>query len=313
MKKLAVAAILVLVSTALADYSFPAFNLANVPSGDGFAVPLPGAPADVYWGFTVTTNWSAVSGNPWSSEARVGFYDVYPAPALTYYSPAGPTSGGASNGNPAFLTWNAGFTQPFTGGALPFTFRAYQSYTGSLANWNDITVTLKPGVMPTTYTDLGIIDGPLTVTGTLASGEIKWYRFEIFEDVIAPDTFFDIDTEGSTITGPDTELGLFDNSGYLKGTDDDDGTGLLSQLTFGNGSGNPPPGDGQPYNGRDGNLTKGVYWLAFGGYNMNFGGGWNVTTNSTRTGDYMINFNTNVVPEPAALALLALGLLIRRR
>ncbi len=310
MKKTALVLVLSLTVVALADYSFAPFAL-TVPAPNGITQALAGAPADNYVGYTVSTNWSAVSGNPYSSEARVGFYDVYPSPTITYVNDATPTNG-QSNGNPIALNFAGGFSQVYPGGAAPFMFRARQTYSTSIAQWNDIIVTLKTLVTPTA-TDLGSLNGPLQVGGTLAAGEIKWYKFTIDEDILAPGTFLDIDTEGSLLApSNDTELGLYKADGTFVTTDDDDGTDFLTQLTYGSGSGNPPPGNGQPYNGRDGSLTAGTYYLALAGYNSTFGNFFGVTSSSTNVGDYYVNFNTNI-PEPISFVLLALGLVLRRR
>ncbi len=310
MRKTALVLVLSLAVAALADYSFAPFNL-TVPAPNGVTQALAGAPADNYVGFTVTTNWSAISGNPWSNEARVGFYDVYPSPVITYANDIAPTNG-QSNGNPIALNFAGGFSQIYPGGAAPFTFRARQTYSTSIAQWNDIIVTLKTLVTPTAI-DLGSLNGPLQVSGSLAASEIKWYKFTLDEDILAPGTFLDIDTEGSTLApSNDTELGLYRDNGQFVVTDDDDGTNFLTQLTFGSGSGNPPPGNGQPYNGRDGTLTAGTYYLALGGYNTTYGNFFGVTSASANTGAYYINFNTNI-PEPVSFVLLALGLVLRRR
>ena len=81
----------------------------------------------------------------------------------------------------------------------------------------------------------------------------------------------------------DTEIGLYRADGTLVASDDDDGSGLLSQLSFGASfPTRPPVGNGAAYNGRDGNLPAGTYYLSVSGFNSTFGAScWGVTSTST--------------------------------
>ena len=158
--------------------------------------------------------------------------------------------------------------------------------------------------------DLGNLTGDLVHTDTLTAGSVDWYMFTIGD---LP--YIDISTNDSTF---DTEIGLYDAAGALIANNDDDGIGLTSVLTFGTGSGLLL---GDSYNlggngiaeGENGLLGAGTYYLAFGGYNTVFNAdNWDVTTTSTYAGDYIISF---YIPEPASIALLALGAIsvLRRR
>jgi hypothetical protein len=157
----------------------------------------------------------------------------------------------------------------------------------------------------------------LDVVRPLAAGQVKWFKINLAEAAANElDKYLDIDTEGTSFTNAvnDTELGLYDAWGNLVATDDDDGSAYLSQLSFGmQNPARPAVGNSQAYNGRDGDLFSGDYYLAVAGHNAIFGAGFGVTTNSTAIGDLHVTFGTNLVPEPAALALLALGALLRRR
>ena len=54
-------------------------------------------------------------------------------------------------------------------------------------------------------------------------GVIKWYKFSIFAAATnSASLYLDVDTIGS---GLDTEIGLFDASGTLLASDDDNGPG----------------------------------------------------------------------------------------
>ena len=173
--------------------------------------------------------------------------------------------------------------------------------------------------VPTTVADLGALNGDTSVTGTLDPNGVLWYSFEA-SDL----TYLDL----ATASDMDTELGLYDAAGNLIANDDDDGIGLLSVLSFGTGSGLMLGdsfnlgGDGIA-NGEDGALAGGLYYLAIGEFQTNFGAtGFDVTsTGSDIGGEYTINFYTDAsaptgVPVPATLALLGIGLVgfgIRRR
>ncbi len=201
-----------------------------------------------------------------------------------------------------------------------WNFRYYQSYNDPGVDCTvdvtyNFTVAGTPPPAPTAE-DLGYIVNQ-TKIGNLAAGEVKWYKLVVGEPVLdALDKFLDIDTEGSALTpNNDTEIGLYDAYGNLVTTDDDDGSGLLSQLTYGDTTfPRPAVGNGQIYNGRDGQLFAGVYYLAVAGYNSTFNAtNFSVTSTSTNTGEYHLNFNTNIIPEPASLILLGLVALLRRR
>lgn len=159
--------------------------------------------------------------------------------------------------------------------------------------------------------DLGTLTGDTSVSGVLSAGEVVWYEFTI-GDV----AYIDITTNDSTGVS-DSELGVYDAAGFFVATDDDDGFGLLSTLSFNDGSGLELGdswnlgGDGIA-NGEDGPLPAGTYYLAFGGYNTTYGtDNWDVSSTSSQEGDFTVTF---YVPEPASLMLLGFaGLLALRR
>jgi hypothetical protein len=156
-------------------------------------------------------------------------------------------------------------------------------------------------------TDLGTLtDGTVSVQAELVSGGVVWYRFDLAQSVDAIDLeFLDIDTEGSVITGSDTEIGLYDGLGNRIANDDDDGSATLSQLSFGAPLPRPAVGTSVAYNGRDGaTLAAGTYYLAVSGFDAIFNAtNWNVTTTHTRTGTLNTNIRLGIAdPNDAVLA-----------
>lgn len=152
--------------------------------------------------------------------------------------------------------------------------------------------------------DLGVLGTGLTTFNSFQNpGDVHWYRFTLASNQGVND-FLDIDTEETLWTGTnDTHVALYDSSGnlFLNGAtpaiDDDDGTNNLSQLTFGNSTvPRSPPGNGLAYNGRDGILNTGVYYLAVTGFSATFNNGFNVTTTSTQSGSTVVRLALGTVP-----------------
>ena len=151
-------------------------------------------------------------------------------------------------------------------------------------------------------TDLGTItvDTPVQVTNIgIGAAQIVWYTITVPN--VGASTYLDIDTEGSLLaTSNDTEIGLYRADGTLVVSDDDDGSGLLSQLSFGASfPTRPAVGTGLAYDGRDGTLTAGQYYLAIAGFNSTFNAtSWNVTSTSTNTGTGVLNLRLGQVVVP---------------
>jgi hypothetical protein len=150
------------------------------------------------------------------------------------------------------------------------TFESFDDGAGPDAVWTTLKLTLNDGP-PASAVNLGpISSGSISRTGTLAVGQTMWYKFELQSGVNAPlSTYLDIDTEGSAVGSAsvdnDTMMALYNEDGILVGVDDDSGTGYLSQLSFGAGT-RPSAGlGGVAYDGRNGSLLPGVYYLAVRG------------------------------------------------
>ena len=142
---------------------------------------------------------------------------------------------------------------------------------GGLAGTQTITVPFYTD-LPTTDLDFGVASGSAwtNTSGAQAytAGQVKWFKVSVPEvtNVGANQTYFDADLEGSTfddggIASDDGYLVMYSATGKKLAEDDDDGSGLLPQLSFGGGT-RPQVGTGTPYNGRDGVLAAGIYYIA---------------------------------------------------
>ncbi len=154
-----------------------------------------------------------------------------------------------------------------------------------------------PGGPPAAFTDLGSLTSSASSTQPIAvAGGVTWFRFDLPVAIAAANptrTFLDIDTETSAIT--DTIIALFRADGTLVGTDNNDGSGTYSQLTFGRGT-RAAVGDGLAYSGRDGaTLIAGTYYLAVGESNLVFATGFIAAFGSgPSTGNVTVSLRTGV-------------------
>jgi hypothetical protein len=176
-----------------------------------------------------------------------------------------------------------------------WSFRFYESFDdGGIASqdarWDSITITLDdsvPATRPsyTTAEDLGVITTGDTLTRnvpvTADDFPQRWYTFTVPAE-ISGTKYLDIDTNGSTGTFADSELGLFASDGTFLVTDDDDGDITNSLLSFGAGL-----GTGGAL-GQDGVLAAGTYFLAINRFDSIYTNGWSVT-GSTLSGPGVLN------------------------
>jgi subtilisin-like proprotein convertase family protein len=175
---------------------------------------------------------------------------------------------------------------------LPFTVAdaEMRSSTGSINGF----IIVGP---PPFVADLGNLFLPVQGTQTFDSpaNGVTWFRFNLSGDVNAgAGNFVDFDTEGSGAI--DTEIGVYRSNGSLVATDDDSGSGLLSQLTFGAG-GRPAAPGGLPYDGLDGPLTAGTYYIAGGIFPVMFNPtGFGVISAGGAVTGVRLNYRSTVSP-----------------
>jgi hypothetical protein len=241
---------------------------------------------------------TSVNSNTWRSDSRI----LITAPdGVTTYTFQPFSLGGT------YTTLNFSssiFLPTGTNPAGTWTFRFYEYFddggTASIdARWNlSVTLTDEPPAPPAS-TNLGTAVYPgSSVSGVaFTAGQIKWFSFTVPAAVPgAPGRFLDLDTFGSVLADSfpnDTTIGLYDSTGVFIAQDDDSCAGFTSQLSFGAGV-RPPTGDGVPYDGRNGSLSAGVYYLAVGAYPSTFGPiRWDAHTAGTVSGTVAVRLNTN--------------------
>ena len=306
MKTITAAAALALTAgLASAQFSTNLGNLLVDSDTGGTQVDLGGAsiPAGTYTSFSVSTDWVAGGGNPFSTESIWAFTDAPFAvgiddPGLfTFYADPGPSDDALASGDPVTLTWTGFFDAPYNGGDSLF-FNSWQSFGGSDAMWNnvDITIGFDVPVPPMAPESTALGTNPSSMTfAPLAQAEVQWFSFDVAGGAGAMP--WSISTAGSTNTGGsfgdnDTEIGLYDSAGNLIASNDDEdfGNDILTSLLDSAGVGA---------------LADGTYYIAVGAFNTVYGPEFGATSDSTASGETKLTLS--FVPAPASVAFLGLG------
>lgn len=134
-------------SGAFAQYNFtPIVGPTNVVNGTDVTINLndavnsTGVTAGTYLDFTVTADWTAGAGGPWSNEAELDFTSS--AGSVTFTDPS---SGGADSGAATTISFTGSMLAIYdTSGDTTLSIVLRQSYGGSDANWSNIAVTINP-------------------------------------------------------------------------------------------------------------------------------------------------------------------------
>lgn len=179
MKKitLLVFAFFAITTCALAQYSFPSIaGPTNVPQGAPVTLNIndaansaavPASSTGSYGSFSISVDWAAGGGNPWSAEADL---TVTTTAGSVLIDPA--TTGSASSGAATTLTFEGDFAGPYdptTDGFLDIVLN--QSYTGSDADWSNIVVTIIE--TPTCPDPTALTVGNISSSGA----DISWTPF----------------------------------------------------------------------------------------------------------------------------------------
>ncbi|MBC3845871.1 fibronectin type III domain-containing protein [Winogradskyella echinorum] len=169
--------------TASAQYDFaPIVGPTNVASGSPVTINLndaanaAGVTASTtgsYDSFSITVDWVAGGGNPWSSEADI---TVTTTAGAVLIDP--PTAGGLGSNANTTLTFEGDFTaiyDPTTDGYIDLILN--QSFGGSNADWSNITVTLfeSPScIEPSSMSVSGVTSDSAILDWVAGDAETSW-------------------------------------------------------------------------------------------------------------------------------------------
>ena len=170
-------------------------------------------PTGTYNAYSISTDWSHLSGGAWSREAMWTLADGPLGESPTYYSYEGSAPNSAADENPVTLVWDGFLDLPITG-PLDMSLIPLQFFGGSTGHWANAVIEFSfatPPSGPTLSADLGIVTNPFSPLSIITSGDF------------------------------DTELAVYSSTGALiRSNDDAPGSVTYSAINFGNGL---PTGD----------------------------------------------------------------------
>jgi len=298
----------------------PAYDDAN-PANQTISATFTGAGYTAN-GLHIQLDLAALANNTYASE--VVFTVTPPSGPAFYVTPAFDTDGYTTLTD---VTLDIAIPAA-TGVVGTWTFKLWDSYPdgGNAAAQSEVTnvrISLQDMVIPTPEaTDLGTLAGT-DVTSTVndfVGGQVKWWKFTCPSDASPASGFYvDLDTVGSQ-TAPntnaaaanDTEIGVYDANGFFFASNDDayDTATFESALTFGAEVEREHPGSaiGVVYDGFDGVLFAGTYYVAGSTFNTAFNGDFEVTsTSDSAGGTFVLNVYSNFPGGPAACSPADLG------
>ena len=171
-------------------------------------------PTGTYNAYSLSTDWSHLSGGAWSREAMWTLADgpLGESPT-TYYSYEGSAPNSAADENTVTLVWDGFLDLPITG-PLDMSLIPLQFFGGSTGHWANTVIEFSfatPPSGPTLSADLGIVTNPFSPLSIITSGDF------------------------------DTELAVYSSTGaMIRSNDDAPGSVTHSAINFSNGL---PTGD----------------------------------------------------------------------
>ena len=135
---------------------------------------------------------------------------------------------------------------------------------------------------PAGATNLGTLGANSTASGTANAfaGEAAWFTFTSATAATDPNSYLDMYVLSNT-GYTDTYMAVFDAAGNFLHSDDDDGFGLLSQMSFGRTTPERVYNGGGNAIGSDGPLTAGTYYVAVVQYFSSFSSPFGFSNTST--------------------------------
>ncbi|MCA9263352.1 MAG: PEP-CTERM sorting domain-containing protein [Planctomycetales bacterium] len=262
-------------------------------------------PEGVWTSYELQTDWSAISGGPFSSEAIWALTTGPLSSSPFFFADPGPSLDSLESEDSVTLTWSGYLNAPISSNFFPETiFLSLQTFEGTIAEWANTQLTLGTELapIPSTNSTFDLIGGGMAMdTISLGPGEVGWYEIRHPGGVLSVTTGFP-ETNILGVEDPinaDTDLGIFNEFGFLVAANDDEDfpNGILTSSVAAD-------------------LPAATYYAAVTGWNGFFNGGFDATSDNPNSG--RVKISASAVPEPSSLALLAASLLgacslIRRR
>ncbi len=154
---------------------------------------------------------------------------------------------------------------------------------------------------PTVTDTFGTLASPSSSSRTVPATTVNWYTLTIGAVPAGGNGYLDLGTRAGAVgqSGSDSMIGVYDSAGNRKATDDDDGNNNYSALSFGATSPTRAgDGNGAAFNGRDGGLGAGTYYVVVVPYFCTFNAAnWSVSTTATPFPmQVFANYSANLIP-----------------
>lgn len=169
----------------------------------------------------------------------------------------------------------------------------FDTLPGVDAEIQNLVVSIDDGVVPASVTLSPLAAGTTAVSLPIPTQGVRWIKFTTPTSAIGEDeTFLDI----RSLFNGEVVLGLYSDEGFLRAQDNASGRDF-SRLTFGSGQeGNQSEGF---FNGANGDLNAGTYWLAVGFFGTSLGNtGFDVISTSGFSSDVELTISRGNRPLP---------------